>query len=121
MQQKLYGYSMISSASNWIEFGTSMPSSRAVCIGFDKIAKRIGRGNPMMRREYRKLDASAAEERVGGDEEDIGPVAHKGGKCRFDLAAGARVEDLSLQSEGAGSFRRISKRGPGGRGIGRVD
>ena len=32
VQQKLYGYSMISSASNWIEFGTSIPSSRAVCM-----------------------------------------------------------------------------------------
>ena len=31
VQQKLYGYSMISSASNWIEFVTSMPSALAVC------------------------------------------------------------------------------------------
>jgi hypothetical protein len=30
VQQKLFGYSMISSASSWIEFGTSTPSALAV-------------------------------------------------------------------------------------------
>jgi hypothetical protein len=33
---------------------------------FGKLAKGIGRGNRMARRERRKLDAPAAEERVGG-------------------------------------------------------
>ena len=62
----------------------------------------------MARRERRKLDAPADEERVGGDEEGVGPVAHEGGEGRLDLAAGAGVEDLNLQSEGACRFRYLS-------------
>ena len=62
----------------------------------------------MARRERRKLDAPAGEEPVGGDEEGIGPVAHEGGEGCLDLAAGAGVEDLNLQSEGACSFRYVS-------------
>jgi putative ABC transport system substrate-binding protein len=52
--------------------------------------------------------APADEEAVGGDEEGIGPVAHEGGKRRLDLAAGAGVEDLDLQSDGACGFRYVS-------------
>jgi hypothetical protein len=55
----------------------------------------------MMRRERRELDAPAAEEPVGGDEEGVGTVAHESGEGCLDLAAGARVEYLNLQSEGA--------------------
>ena len=62
----------------------------------------------MMRRERRKLDAPAGEERVGGDEESVGPVAHEGAEGRLDLAAGAGVEDRNLQSEGACRFRYLS-------------
>ena len=43
--------------------------------GFDFVASGIGRGNPMARCKRRKLDASADEERIGGDEECFGPVA----------------------------------------------
>src|SRR5262249_45196825 len=43
---------------------------------FDELAQEIGHGNPMMRRERRELDAPAAEEPVGADEERFGPVAH---------------------------------------------
>jgi hypothetical protein len=35
------------------------------------------------------LDAPAAEELIGTDEEGVGPLAHKGGKGRIDLADGA--------------------------------
>jgi len=62
----------------------------------------------MARRERRKLDAPAGEEHVGSNEECVGPVAHEGGEGRLDLAAGAGVEDLNLQSEGACSFRYLS-------------
>ena len=62
----------------------------------------------MARRERRKLDAPADEERIGGDEEGVGPVTHEGGKGRLDFAAGAGVEDLDLQSDGACSFRYLS-------------
>ena len=90
--------------------------------GFDELAKGIGRGNPMMRCERRKLDAPAAEEPAGGDEEGVGTIAYEGGEGRLDLAgARARFEDLNLQSEGACSFRHVSQRGLGGRNIGRID
>ena len=62
----------------------------------------------MSRRERRKLDAPAKEEPVGGDEEGVGPVAHEGHEGRLDFAAGAGIEDLNLQSDGACSIRYIS-------------
>jgi hypothetical protein len=62
----------------------------------------------MARRECRKLNASAGEERVGSNEERVGPVAYEGGEGRLDLAAGAGVEDLNLQAEGACSFGYLS-------------
>ena len=71
----------------------------------------------MARRERRKLHAPAGEEAVGGDEEGIGALAREGGESRIDLAAGAGVEDLNLQSEGAGGFRYVSQRGLGGRSL----
>ena len=42
----------------------------------DELAQEIGRGNPMMRRERHELNAPAAEEPVGDDEDRFGPVAH---------------------------------------------
>jgi hypothetical protein len=62
----------------------------------------------MARGHYRKLDTPAVEETVGRDEEGVGPVTHEGGEGRLDLAAGASVEDLNLQSDGACSFRYVS-------------
>jgi hypothetical protein len=38
-----------------------------------------------VRCERRKLDAPALEEQIRRDKESVGPVAHKGGKCRFDF------------------------------------
>src|SRR5262249_21644773 len=75
---------------------------------FDKGALGVGRGNPMMRRERRKLDAPADEERVGGDEKGVGPVARKRGEGRLDLGAGAGLEDRNLQCEGTCRFRYLS-------------
>jgi hypothetical protein len=62
----------------------------------------------MSRRERRKLDAPANEEPVGGYEESVGPVAHEGDERRLYFAAGAGIEDLNLQSDGACSIRYIS-------------
>ena len=62
----------------------------------------------MVRRERDKLDASAGEEHVASDVQRIRAVVHEGGEGRLDLAAGARVEDLNLQSHCTGVFRYIS-------------
>ena len=75
--------------------------------GFDIRALGIGRGNRMTGRERRKLDAPAAEERVAGNQESVDPVARESGQGRLDLLAGAGVEDLNLQSDGAGSIRYV--------------
>ena len=75
----------------------------------------------MFRRERRKLDAPGEEIRIAGHEEGVGPLADQGCKSRFDLAAGAGVEVLNLQSNGASSFRYLSLRGLRGVGIGRID
>src|SRR6516165_4787433 len=56
---------------------------------------------PIARRERRKLDAPVDEEHLGHNEEGVGPVAYEGGEGRLDLAAGACIEDLNLQSDGA--------------------
>ena len=62
--------------------------------GFDFLAKVIGRGNPMMRRKRRKLDAPADEECVGSDDKGLRTVTHEGGEGCLDLAAGAGLEDV---------------------------
>ena len=89
--------------------------------GFDNLAIRIGRGNPIARRERSKLNTPADEERVGANEKCVGPVAHEGSEGRLDLAAGAGVEDLNLQSDGACRFRYLSQRGLGDGSIGRIN
>ena len=73
----------------------------------------MGRGNPKACRERHKLDAPAGEERVRGNEHGFGPIAHEGCKGRLDLAPGAGVEDLNLQSDGARRFRHFPQRGLG--------
>src|SRR6516225_1325180 len=88
---------------------------------FDKLAKAIGRGNPVAVREGDKLDTSAVEEYVAGDERGVGSVAHEGGERRLDFADGAGVEDLNLQPDGARRFRYLTQRRLGDRDIGRID
>jgi hypothetical protein len=51
-----------------------------------------------------KLRAAASEESVGSEEEDIVPLARKGGKGRIDLADRSRFEDTDLQPDGAAGF-----------------
>src|SRR5262249_61220742 len=75
---------------------------------FDDLTTGIGCGNPIARRERRKLDTSADEERVAGDEQGVGPVAHEDGEGCLDLADGAGVEELNLKADGTGRFRHIS-------------
>src|SRR5262249_40666358 len=88
---------------------------------FDGLAKGIGRGNPVAGRESNKLDTSADEEYVGGDEQGVGSVAHEGGERRLDFAAGAGVEELNLKADGARRFRYLTSRRLGDRDIGRID
>jgi hypothetical protein len=68
------------------------------------IPQRISGRNPVAHRQGGKLDGAASEEPVASDEEGIGALARKGGKGRIDLAAGAGVEDIDLQPDGASSF-----------------
>src|SRR5262249_42467902 len=60
--------------------------------GFDSLASGIARGNPITRRERRKLDAPARKERVASDVQGFGAVAHESGEGRLDLAPGASLE-----------------------------
>src|SRR5262245_20040206 len=75
---------------------------------FDNLTIRISGRNPVTRRQGRKLDAAAVEERVGGDEKGVEPFAHKDCEGRIDLVVAARVEHLTLQPDGACSFRYVS-------------
>src|SRR6516165_4559278 len=89
---------------------------------FGNFTRRICRGNRVARRQVGKLHPPTGEKRVGDNEERVGPLAHKSCEGRINLVAGAGVEDLDLQSNGARSRFHVSQypiRIGGGR-IGRV-
>ena len=75
----------------------------------------------MARREVNQLDAPANEKGVIANEQGIGPLAHESCEGCFDLLAGARFENLDLQSHGASSRFHVSQRGLCIRSIGRID
>ena len=52
----------------------------------------------MARGQCGQLDAPALEERVRGDEEGVGLLAHDRRESRIDLLTGAGVVDLDLHS-----------------------
>src|SRR6516162_8013017 len=68
-----------------------------------------------------QVDAPDIEKTILADKEDVGPLTHKTCEGRIDLAAGAGVEDLDLQSDGARSSFHVSQRGLRTRCIGRID
>jgi hypothetical protein len=88
---------------------------------FGQLTVGTARRHPVARCQRGKLAAATAEERVGGDEEGIRPLAYESGEGRLDLPAGAGVEDLNLQSDGACGFRYVSQHGLGGGSIDRID
>src|SRR5215468_8164818 len=67
-----------------------------------------------------KLHPPTGEKRVGDNEERVGPLAHKSCEGRINLVAGAGVEDLNLQSNGARSRFHVSQH-PLRIGGGRID
>ena len=75
----------------------------------------------MARRQVDQLDAPAGEKGISADEKRVGPLVHKRCEGRIDLPAGAGVEDLDLQPDGASSRFHVSQRGLGIRGGGRID
>ena len=74
-----------------------------------------------MGRQMNQLDAPAVEERVAAHKKRVRSPAHNACEGRINLAAGAGVEDLDLQSDGAGSWFHVSQRGLGIRNVGRID
>src|SRR5262249_10875831 len=88
--------------------------------GFGIVAIGISRGNPIACRQSGKLHAAAGEEGVVANEKSIGSLAHKTCEGRINLAAGAGVEKLDLQSHGASSRLHVSQRDLCVRSIGRV-
>jgi len=68
-----------------------------------------------------QVDAPDIEKTILADKEDVGPLTHKTCEGRIDLAAGAGVEDLDLQSDGARSSFHVSQRGLRTRCSGRID
>jgi hypothetical protein len=88
---------------------------------FGHFTQRIGRREPVERRQLDQLDAPPNEERRGRDEQGIGSLARHGLESRVDLAAGVGVEHLDLQPHGASSRFRVSQRGFRNRTISRID
>jgi hypothetical protein len=67
----------------------------------------------MARGQGGELHPPAGEEAVAANEECVGPLACEGCESRIDLAAGADVEDLDLQTDRAGSRLHVAHRGRG--------
>src|SRR5262249_46309372 len=68
-----------------------------------------------------QLGTPAIEKDVDVDENGVGPLAHKSGEGRIDLADGAGVEDLDLQAHSAAGRLHVSQRGLRSRTAGRID
>ena len=75
----------------------------------------------MARRHVGKLHPPADKKSILANEEGVRPLAPKSCEGCIDLRAGAGVEDLDLQSHGAGSGLHVSQRGLCARSIGRID
>src|SRR5262245_14946716 len=88
---------------------------------FGKLTQPIYRGDGVARRQVDQLGTPGVKKGVDADEDGFWPLAHKSGEGRIDLAAGASVEDLDLQSHRAGGQLHIPQRGFRSRGIGRID
>lgn len=67
----------------------------------------------MARRQMGQLDTPAGEKWPAADKERVGTLARNGHEGFVDFTTGARVEDLDLQSHGAGSRFHISQIGRG--------
>ena len=75
----------------------------------------------MARRHVGKLQPPADEKYILADKEGVGPLAHKSRECFIDFTAGTGVEDLDLQSDGAGSRFQVSQRRLRIQNVGRID
>src|SRR5262249_56388158 len=95
------------------EDGAGIAADRAIHIhnvasiahqsaGLGKFTVPIYRGKSVAPRQEDELDTPSVEECVVADEEGVGALARNSREGRIDLAAGAGVEDLDLQSHGAG-------------------
>jgi hypothetical protein len=75
----------------------------------------------MARRQVCKLHSPTDKKYILADKDGVRPFAHETCESCIDLAAGAGVEDVHLQSEGAGSRFQVSQRGFCRRDIGWID
>src|SRR5262249_202821 len=75
----------------------------------------------MPRRHVGKLQPPADEKYILADKEGVGPLSHKSRECVIDFTAGTGVEDLDLQSDGAGSRFQVSQRRLRIQNVGRID
>src|SRR4051794_36796753 len=75
----------------------------------------------MARSQRGQLDAPVGEERVRGDEDGVGALAHKRCVGGIDLPTGTGVVKLDLQPEDAGSRFKVFTRGWRPPNVGRID
>jgi hypothetical protein len=86
--------------------------------GFGKVTGDKRCGHRIARRQVCKLYPPDGEIGVATDKKRLGPLARDRCKSRIDFAAGAGVEDLNLQPDGACRFGYLLKwpRRPGAAG-----
>jgi ABC transporter substrate binding protein len=88
--------------------------------GRDECAILEDRAHRVADRQCGELFAPANEECIGADHERTGPQLGQGCKDRIEITFGAGMQDMELQSEGAGRRLYLSRLGRG-TGTGRVD
>src|SRR5262249_60182998 len=88
--------------------------------GYGELAIRKDRRYRVSDRQCGELLALGNEESIGADHEPACPQLEQGCEDRIEVALGARVQDMTLQPEGARRRLQLSRQGLGTR-IGWID
>jgi hypothetical protein len=75
----------------------------------------------MLGRQLRQPDPASEEEGAGADEQGVEPLPRKVCEGGVDLAAGAGVKQLNVQTHHAGGGFNLSCRGISNGGVGWID
>ncbi len=68
----------------------------------------IHRGHRMARRQGHELFTTRVEEWIGGHRERLDMLRNDSFECGFDLAVGARPQDMNLQIDRARGLLRVT-------------
>src|SRR5262249_52819109 len=87
----------------------------------DRFTRGVAGGAGIVGGQPNPLDTPGAEKTIRSQKKRNGPVTHEGWEGRIDLAAGAGIVDLKLQSESAGGRFYVCQHGRCIRRVSRID